>query len=269
MRIATLLCLLLTLIVSTSHAKRLKVYDYPKTISPGQLGVIRFENPEPEKPYSQSKCTAEKLISWVRSEIPILRIEQNGKQLWMELGSYQSNGDSCIATFMAPANLSAGPASLFLVNGRDASIPYAFTVNTAYTARLIKLQGISLVPLTQFKLIGDGFVPTDILSTESAVKELEHNVSFAKLDKSEQYTRLNKRMSTEWARVARGNFLTIKQGGKEWTIFVEQCSITPQGMSLDFTAPPDLKKGAATLTMAIRHDGKEVSTTPPLEVNVD
>jgi hypothetical protein len=264
-----LLPLLVCLVVSSADAKRLKIYSHPKAISPGQLAVIRFENPDPEKPLSQSKCTAERLTSWVKSEIPILRIEQNGKQLWMELGSYQSFGDSCIATFMAPTNLDPGAASLFLVHGRDASIPYAFTVNTDYETRLFRLQGLALVPLAQFKLIGEGFVPTDILSTDAAVKELEHNVSFTTLDRADQYTRLNKRMASDWARVPRGNFLTISQSGKSWTLYVEQCSITPRGMALDFTAPPDLKKGPATLVLTIRNEGKEVGKTPPLEVEVD
>ena len=124
--------------VTEASAKRLKVYSYPKTISPGQMGFIVFENPDPEKPFTQAKCTAERLIAWVQSEIPILRIEQKGKQVWTSLGSYQTIGDSCIATFMAPVGMEDGPATLFLVNVRDASIPYAFTVNQSYESKLLR-----------------------------------------------------------------------------------------------------------------------------------
>lgn len=264
-----LLTIILGLTVSSEAiAKKLKVYSYPKTISPGQMGFLVFENPDPEKPFTQAKCTAEKLISWVPSEIPILRIEQKGKQIWTSLGSYQTLGDTCFATFMAPLGMDDGPATLFVVNVRDASIPYAFTVNSTYDAKLIRLQGLNISPLAQFKLIGVGFVPTAILDQAEAIKELEHNVKFSSLEKGDQYTRLLKRMSNDWERTDRANFLHITQGGNEWRIYVEQCSITPQGMSLDFTAPPDLKPGKATLSIALKNRGKEVSRTSPLEVDV-
>ena len=254
--------------VTEASAKRLKVYSYPKTISPGQMGFIVFENPDPEKPFTQAKCTAERLIAWVQSEIPILRIEQKGKQVWTSLGSYQTIGDSCIATFMGPVGMEDGPATLFLVNVRDASIPYAFTVNQSYESKLLRLQGLAINPLTQFKLIGEGFMPTQILDQTAAIKELEHNVGYSKLEKADQYTRLLKRISNDWARVDQANYLIIKQGTQEWTIFVEQCSITPRGMALDFTAPPDLKPGNATLIMALKNGGKEVARTASLEVQV-
>jgi hypothetical protein len=264
-----LIALLLGVAISTdASAKRLKVYSYPKTISPGQMGFIVFENPDPEKPFTQAKCTAERLISWVQSEIPILRIEQKGKQVWTSLGSYQTIGDSCIATFMAPTGMDEGPATLFLVNVRDASVPYAFTVDNAYESKLIRLQGASITPLSQFKLIGEGFVPTAVLDRTAAINELEHNVGYSKLEKADQFTRLLKRISNDWARVDQANYLDIKQDGKEWRVYVEQCSITPRGMALDFTAPPDLKPGKATLTMALKNAGKEVSRTAPLEIEV-
>jgi hypothetical protein len=266
-----LIALLLSVSISTSvTAKRLKVYSYPKTISPGQMGFIVFENPDPEKSFTQAKCTAERLISWVQSDIPILRIEQKGKQVWTSLGSYETMGDSCIATFMAPTGMDEGPASLFLVNVRDASIPYAFTVNNAYESRLIRLQGMNITPLSQFKLIGEGFVPTAVLerAREIAIDELEHNVGYSKLDKADQYTRLLKRISNDWARVDQANYLDIKQDGKVWRIYVEQCSITPKGMALDFISPPDIKPGKATLTMVLKNGGKEVSHTEPLEIEV-
>jgi hypothetical protein len=269
--VLALIALILGLSISTeATAKKLKVYSYPKTISPGQMGFLVFENPDPEKPFTQAKCTAEKLIAWVQSEIPILRIEQKGKQIWTSLGSYQTIGDSCIATFMAPIGMDEGPASLFLVNVRDASVPYAFTVNNTYDAKLHRLQGASITPLAQFKLIGEGFVPTAVLerAKEIAIAELEHNVGYSKLEKGDQYTRLLKRISNDWERVEQANYLYINQNGKEWRIYVEQCSITPRGMALDFTAPPDLKPGKATLTMGLRNAGKDVARTAPLEVEV-
>ncbi|HET6512807.1 MAG TPA: hypothetical protein VFH43_11485, partial [Candidatus Kapabacteria bacterium] len=156
----------------------------------------------------------------------------------------------------------------FLVNVRDASIPYAFTVNQSYESKLLRLQGLAINPLSQFKVIGEGFMPTQILDQTAAIKELEHNVGYSKLEKADQYTRLLKRISNDWARVDQANYLIIKQGTHEWTIFVEQCSITPRGMALDFTSPPDLKPGNATLIMALKNGGKEVARTVPLEVQV-
>lgn len=265
---ALLAVALIASFATEAPAKRLKVYSYPKTISPGQMGFMVFENPDPEKPFTQAKCTAERLISWVQSDIPILRIEQKGKQVWTSFGSYQTIGDSVIATFMAPTGMEEGPATLFLVNVRDASIPYAFTVNNSYDSKLLRLQGASITPLAQFKLIGEGFVPTAVLDRTKAIDELEHNVGFSKLDKGDQYTRLLKRISNDWERVEQANYLYIKQDSKEWRIYVEQCSITPRGMALDFTAPPDLKPGKATLTMALKNGGKEVARTAPLEIEV-
>lgn len=249
-------------------AKRLKIYSYPKKISAGQLGFIVFENPDPEVVMTQAKCSAEKLVSWVSSPIPIIRIEQAGKQIWTSLGSYQTLGDSCVATFMAPAILAEGPATLYLVNVRDASVPYNFTVSKTLETKLIKLDAPSITPLGEFRLVGDGFLSTQLPDKAAAVTELEHNVSLSKLDKGEQYTRMNKRMSNDWDRLEQGNFLHITQGGKEWRTFVEECNIAPQGMTLDFTAPPDLKPGKASFVVSLRMAGKEVARTPPMEVNV-
>ena len=263
-----LFCLLLLAVASEGFAKRLKVYNFPKTIAPGQMGFIVFENPDPEVVLTQAKCTAEKLQSWVQSQIPILRIEQNGKQVWTSLGSYQTQGDSCIATFMAPVSLVEGAATLFLVNVRDASIPYNFNVTPKLEAKLLQLQGGSVSPLGQFKLIGSGFMPTQIPERTAAIQELEHNVSYSTLAKGEQYIRLAKRMANDWDRYDQGNFLYITQNGKEWRVFVDQCSITPKGMSLDFTAPPDLVPGKASVAIALRSGGKEVSRTNPMDITI-
>src|SRR4051812_10662111 len=84
-------------ISSSASAHRLKVYSFPKQIAASQLATIVFENPDPEHPISRNKCTAEKLMAWVKSDVPILRIEQKGKQIFTSLGSYMSEGDSVIA----------------------------------------------------------------------------------------------------------------------------------------------------------------------------
>ena len=98
--------------VINSYGARLKIYEYPKQISGGQLGTIVFENPDPTNTTSRAQCTAEKLVAWVKSDLPILRIEQNGKQIFTSLGSYMSLGDSVVAVFMAPVILVPGEATL-------------------------------------------------------------------------------------------------------------------------------------------------------------
>src|SRR5258705_177025 len=67
------------LTASAGYGRRLKVYSFPKQIAAGQLATIIFENPNPDQQISRNKCTAEKLIAWVKSDVPILRIEQKNK----------------------------------------------------------------------------------------------------------------------------------------------------------------------------------------------
>ncbi|HEY6171532.1 MAG TPA: hypothetical protein VIX80_04645, partial [Candidatus Kapabacteria bacterium] len=109
--------LLALLIIPTAlFAGRLKVFSYPKQIAAGQMAVIIFENPDLEASIDRSSCTAEKLLSWVKQDVPILRIEQKGKQIFTSLGSYKTLGDSAMATFMVPPTLVEGDATLFLLN---------------------------------------------------------------------------------------------------------------------------------------------------------
>jgi hypothetical protein len=261
--------LAITLLLSlTANARKLKVYSLPKAIVPGQLGIIVFENPDPEHPFTRSKCTAEKLIAWMKSDVPILRIEQNGKQVWTSLGSYQSVGDSCIATFMAPAIFQAGHATVYLVNGTDPSVPYPMTITPKADAKLVKVDGGMIHPLTNFRVIGDGFVPEGFVDEKSAREELEQNIGLSKLSPAEQWTAVNHRIMKDWDKLSGGNFLYIEQAGKSWRCFVENCGITPDGMSLEFTAPPDLVPGPATLTLGIRMNNAEVMRTAPMTATV-
>jgi hypothetical protein len=266
--VVTLLVLGTFVFVSDASARRLKVRSFTRVIAPGQLGTIIFDNPRPEEVKAISNCTAERLIAWVKSDIPILRIEQNGKQIWTSLGSYQTLGDSCIATFMAPVILTPGEATLFLVNDRDASVPYTFTVTNKIEAKLKALEGVAMVPLGQFRIIGEGFLPAVIPDHKKACDELEHNLGYSKMSKAEQWTTLNHRMQKDWDKLGQGDFLYIKQGGKEWRGFLEQCALNEKGLALDFTAPPDIKPGTAELTLVLRAEGKEVARTAPLTVNV-
>jgi hypothetical protein len=250
-------------------ARKLKVYRLPKSIAPGQLGIIVFENPDPSVPISRASCRAEKLIAWVNSDIPILRIEQNGKQIWTSLGSYQTLGDSSIGIFMAPLGMQAGPATVFLVNGRDPSIPYPLTIGSSLQATLTGVEGGSITPLGTFRVIGDGFLPTESnLDTKPAITELEDNIGYSKLPKAEQWTALNHRIMSDWDRIPEGDFLTIEQSGKTWRTFVQQCGLAPSGMTLDFGAPPDIQPGPATLTLSLRMNGQEVMKTAPLAVTI-
>jgi hypothetical protein len=253
-----------------AHARKLKVYSLPKSIVPGQLGIIIFENPDPTHPVTRSACTAERLIGWVKSDIPILRVEQNGKQVWTVLGSYQTVGDSCIATFMAPTIFQAGRATLFLVNLSDPSIPYYFTIESKPEAKLTGVEGGVIKPLAKFRIIGDGFVPEGSVNQEKAREELEQNIGLSKLSPAEQWTALNHRIMKDWDKLPTGNFLYLEQGGKTWRGFVETCGITwtadhpSAGMTLDFIAPPDIQPGPISLTLGIRMNGKEVFKTAPL-----
>jgi hypothetical protein len=259
----------ITLMLSlTASARKLKVYSLPKAIIPGQLGIIIFENPDPDHPFTRSKCTAEKLIAWMKSDVPILRIEQNGKQVWTSLGSYQSTGDSCIATFMAPASFQAGHATVYIVNGTDPSIPYPLTIAPKVEAKLSKVDGGILHPLANFRIIGDGFVPEGFVDEKDARSELEQNIGLSKLSPAEQWTAVNHRIMKDWDKLTGGNFLYIEQGGKSWRCFVESCGITSDGMSLEFTAPPDIQPGPASLTLGIRMNGTEVLRTAPITATV-
>jgi len=258
----------LSFLSSSVDARRLKLYGWPKTIAPGQLGILYFENPNPEAPKAQSKCVAERLIAWVKSDIPILRIEQKGKQVWTSLGSYTGMGDTSMASFMAPVTLEPGPATIFVVNDRDASIPYAFTVVTKIEAKISALAGAGVQPLKKFTLVGEGFLPSQVLDISETIRELDDNVGYSKMPAPEQWQTLNRRVTSDWDRLPYGNFLFIKQGEKEWKIFVEQCGITKSGLTLDFSAPPDLMPGQATLTLALRQDHKEVARTAPFTVAI-
>jgi hypothetical protein len=250
-----------------ANAGRLKIYSYPKQIAAGQMGIILFESPDPESKLERSSCTAEKLISWVKQDVPLLRIEQKGKQVYMSLGSYKSMGDSAMASFMCPVTLEPGEATLYILNEHDASVPYKFTVAPAMEVALKRVEG-AVKPLQKFRIVGDGFVSTVPLETANQEQELTLNIQYDKKSKAEQYTLLNKRMQTDWDRVANADFLYIEQGGKKWRIFVEGCGITNDGLALEFTAPPDLASGPATLTLDVRYNKAEAGKSAPLSVNV-
>src|SRR6188768_457695 len=142
MRTHIIAFLLALLIVPTGlFAGRLKIYSYPKQIAAGQMAVIIFENPDPDASIDRSSCTAEKLMSWIKQDVPILRIEQKGKQIFTSLGSYKSLGDSAMATFMVPPTLIEGDATLFILNDRDASVPYKFLVTPTAEVKLLRVDG--------------------------------------------------------------------------------------------------------------------------------
>lgn len=256
------------LISATGYARRLKVYSFPKQIAAGQLATIIFENPAPDQPISRNKCTAERLIAWVKSDVPILRIEQKGKQVFMSLGSYLSEGDSVIATYMVPVSLIEGEATLFLINDHDASVPYTFSVAPAMETKLLKTAAGFISPLGKITVIGEGFVPAEVLDPTNAIKELQMNVGYDKMSLGDQWITLHRRIANDWARVAMGDFLQVEQGGKKWELFVESCGLLNEGLTLDFIAPPDLKPGPATLTMVLRKDKAIAATSAPLNVTV-
>lgn len=265
----SILLLITTILSLSANARKLKIYSLPKAVVPGQLGIIIFENPDPDHNITRSKCTAEKLIAWMKSDVPILRFEQNGKQVWTSLGSYQSVGDSCIATFMAPTILQAGKATVFIVNGTDPSVPYYLTIADKPQAKLLKVEEGMLQPLKNFYVIGDGFVPEGFVDEKQAREELEQNIGLSKLSPAEQWTAVNHRIMKDWDKLSSGNFLYIDQGGKSWRCFVESCGISIDGMLLEFTAPPDLQPGPATITLGIRMNNSEVLRTAPINVNVE
>ncbi len=257
----------LLVVPATLFAARLKIYSYPKQIAPGQMAVIIFENPNLEETIDRSSCTAEKLLSWIKQDIPILRIEQKGKQIFTSLGSYKTLGDSAMATFMVPTTLVEGDATLFILNDRDASVPYKFSVTPAAEVKLHRIDG-TVKPLEKLRVVGEGFLPSTMVDPTNIITELDLNVGYNKMSKSEQYTLLNRRIQTDWDRVVTGNFLFIEQNGKQWRIFVESCGMAPGGLALEFTAPPDLKPGTANLSMMIRKDKVEYARSAPLTVNV-
>ena len=256
------------LCTSAGYARRLKVYSFPKQIAAGQLATIIFENPDPDKTIARNKCTAERLLAWVKSDVPILRIEQKNKQIFTSLGSYLSEGDSVIATYMIPVILEPGDATLYLLNDRDASVPYPFTVIPTMQCTLKKIASGYIAGLGKIIIIGEGFLPTEVLDPTNAIKELQMNVGYDKLSLGDQYTTLHRRMANDWARVAMGDFLQLEQAGKKWELFVESCGLLKDGLTLDFIAPPDIKPGAATLTMVLRKDKAVAGMSAPLNVTV-
>lgn len=253
---------------SSARARRLKVYSFPKQIAAGQLATIIFENPEPDHPISRNKCTADKLLAWVKSDIPILRIEQKGKQVFTSLGSYLSEGDSVIATFMVPEKFEAGDATLFLLNDRDASVPYAFTITAEMKCTLNKIQAGYIAALGKITVIGEGFLPATVIDPTSAIKELQDNVGYGSMSLGEQWATLHRRISNDWARVVMGDFLELEQNGKKWELYVESCGLEKDGLTLDFIAPPDIKPGPATISMTLRKDHAVAATSAPLTVTV-
>jgi hypothetical protein len=266
--IAAIVAIVLLLQPLEGVARKLKIYRLPKTIAPGQMGILIFENPDVEHPQAIANCNSEKLIGWVKSEIPILRFEQNGKQVWVQFGSYSSVGDSCIGSFLAPLGLEVGNASLFLVNQHDASVPSAISIISQFEPKLNGIVGSSIQSLKQFSIYGEGFVHVTPVAPKPVIEELDHNVGYSKMSPADQWTIFNRRITTEWDRLPEGDFLFVEQGEKKWRLYVEGCGINNQGLTLDFTAPPDIKPGTASITLAIRENGKEVGRTAPLSVTV-
>lgn len=268
MRIRCIAYLLALLVLPTALlAGRLKVYSYPKQVAAGQMAVIIFENPDLDASIDRSSCTAEKLLAWVKQDVPILRIEQKGKQIFTSLGSYKTLGDSAMATFMVPPTLVEGDATIFILNDRDASVPYKFSVTPTASVNIYRVDG-TLKGLEKFKVVGDGFMPSTTVDAAPIIQELDLNVGYSKMKASEQFTLLNKRIQTDWDRVPTGNFLYINQSGKEWRVFVESCGMAPGGLALEFTLPPDVKPGTVSLTMMTRKDKAEYARSAPLTVNV-
>ena len=255
-------------LLQVAHARRLQVYTLPKAVAPGQLVTMVFENPNPAVQKSQTKCTAEKLIAWIKSDIPILRIDQKGKQVWTSFGSYQTMGDSVIAVFMMPVSFDPGAATLYLVNDHDQSVPYHITIGSKVDAKLLGLDGIAIKPLENFRVLGEGFVPEGFVDEKKARQELEANIGLSSLPKGEQWTAVNHRIMKDWDKLTEGNFLYIEQNGKTWRSFVESCGLTPKGMTLEFQAPPDIAAGQINLSLGVRMNGSEVFKTAPITVTV-
>ena len=266
-----LVCTLALMQVSPQLAKarKLKVYTLPKQIAAGEMGILLFENPDPSQTKSQSKCTGEKLTGWVKSDIPILRIEQNGKQVWMPLISYQTMGDSAIATFMAPTSLVPGAAQLFLINDHDFSVPYAFTVTKDLQTRLIGTEPNSeYKPAGHIHVLADGAVPEGFIDTKKAIDELEVNIGYSKLSKAQQWEALNHRVIKDWDNIPRGNFLVVKQGDKKWKLYSDGCGVSKNGMVLDYMLPPDLISGQALIALYERLGGMDIMETSYIPINI-
>ncbi len=267
--IAWTVILLVTLtLIETAHARRIKIYRLPKEVVAGQLGLIIFENPSPELVRSQSKCTVEKLLGWSKSDMPILRFEQNGKQVWMPLCSYQTIGDSCIATFVAPSTLVAGSVTVFLINGSDPSVPSQLKVGTKLQSELNGIVGASVAPLGVVRVIGDGFVP-EVFSDHKKLKdELEGNIALSKMSNADQWGALNHRIMKDWDKLPVGDYLLVEQAGKSWRCFVDECGVEAKGMTLSFVAPPDLQPGTATLKVVCMLGGTEAARSQAVTVSV-
>lgn len=255
--------------ISAVDARRLKLISYPKEMAAGELGVVIFENPDYDKVIARTQCDAEKLLSWVKQDVPILRFEQKGKQIYTSLGSYRSMGDSAIATYMTPVALDPGPATLYVLNDHGASVPYKCTIVPTMSCKLIRITDAALKPLQKFTVVGEGFMPSRQLDTKIPIHALEMNLGYSKLPPADQYTELNKRMSIDWAQIPTGDFLAVDQGDKHWNIFVESCGIAIDGNTLDFICPPDLTPGEATLTLSTRYNGEPAAKSAPLKVTVE
>jgi len=179
-----------------------------------------------------------------------------------------SEGDSVIATFMVPEKFDPGEATLFLLNDRDPSVPYGFTIIPEMECRLINVAAGFISPLGKITVTGEGFVPATIVDQTEAIRELRDNVGYDNMSLAEQWTTLHRRIANDWARVPLGNFLELEQNGKKWELFVESCGLSREGLTLDFVAPPDLKPGPAALTMTLRKDKETAGKSAPLTVNV-
>jgi hypothetical protein len=134
--------------------------------------------------------------------------------------------------------------------------------------RLVKVTSGNLKPSERFTVVAEGYVPVDTLDRQMTLEKLKINFAYDKLSKADQFTELNKKMKIDWTMVTTGNTLTIAQGASSWIIFVEGCGIDKDGVTLDFTAPPDLKPGAATLTLGIRYNNTDVAKSEPMTATV-
>jgi hypothetical protein len=133
---------------------------------------------------------------------------------------------------------------------------------------LTGVEGGQIAPLGKFRVTGTGFVPNQLLNNAEAQHELDANVGYNSMPKDKQWTAMNHRMEKDWDKLREGNFLYLEQAGKTWRAYVEDCGITPNGLSLDFIAPPDIAPGPIDLTMSVRMNGKEVAKTPKFTATV-
>ena len=116
-------------------------------------------------------------------------------------------------------------------------------------------------PLGTLRVIGDGFVPEGSIDVPRAITELEANMGYSKLSKAEQWTALNHRIMKDWDKILRGNFLLISQNAKKWRLYADGCGVDLRGLTLDYTLPPDLVAGQATIAIFIRSGGMEILQT--------